>query len=80
MATISTAQPTKILLPGSFPGPMSSDGEDHAGPYEGNGMSNPRSVKGTEVSAESNGSLTRPNSAQGTERAVDQIHKSKSYS
>ena len=70
----------KILLPGSFLGPLSSDGEDHVGPNEGNGMSNPPTVERTEASAESNGLLRRPNSAQDTERAVDQTHKSKSHS
>ena len=60
----------KILLPGSFPGPLSSNGEDHVG----------LTVEGTKASAESSGSLRHPNSAQDTERAVDQTSKSKSHS
>ena len=56
---------------------MSSD--DHVGPNEGNGMSNPPTVEGTEASAESNGPLRHANSAQETEKAVDQTHKSKSH-
>ena len=59
---------------------MSSDGEDHVGPNKGNGSRNPPTVEGTEASAESNGPFRHPNSAQDTERAVDQTHKSKSHS
>ena len=70
----------KVLLPGSFRGPVSSDCEDHAGSNEGNGMSSPPTVEGTEASAESNSPSRCPNLAQDTERAADQTRKSKSHS
>ena len=59
---------------------MSSDCEDHAGSNEGNGMSSPPTVEGTEASAESNSPSRRPNLAQDTERAADQTRKSKLHS